>query len=35
VVLVWPETPLEFNTAWAPAQPVRLGEAMASVPVNP
>ena len=35
VVLVWPETPLEFNTAWTPAQPVRLGEAMASVPVNP
>lgn len=35
VVLVWPETPLEFNTDWTPAQPVRLGEAMASVPVNP
>ena len=35
VVLVWPETPLEFNTAWLPAHPVRLGEAMASVPVNP
>ena len=35
VVLVWPETPLEFNTTWLPAQPVRLGEAMASVPVNP
>jgi phosphatidylserine decarboxylase len=30
VVLLFPKGPLAFNPAWAPAGPVRLGEAMAS-----
>ncbi|MBX3654761.1 MAG: phosphatidylserine decarboxylase [Ramlibacter sp.] len=29
VVMLWPRETLRFNTAWAPAGPVRLGEAMA------
>jgi phosphatidylserine decarboxylase len=30
VVMLWPSPPLAFNPAWAPARPIRLGEAMAS-----
>ena len=29
VVMLFPKGPLRFNTAWAPAAPIRLGEAMA------
>jgi len=29
VVMLFPQGPLRFNTDWAPARPVRLGEAMA------
>lgn len=29
VVMLFPTGPLRFNTAWAPARPIRLGEAMA------
>ena len=29
VVLLFPQGPLQFNPAWTPARPVRLGEAMA------
>ena len=32
VVLLFPEGPLNFNPAWTPACPVRLGEAMADAP---
>ncbi len=32
VVLLFPRGPLRFNAAWAPAKPVRLGEAMAEWP---
>jgi phosphatidylserine decarboxylase len=30
VVMLWPKMPLTFNPTWAPAQSIRLGEAMAS-----
>jgi phosphatidylserine decarboxylase len=30
VVMLWPSPPLAFNPTWAPARPIRLGEAMAS-----
>jgi len=30
VVMLFPQGALEFNPAWAPAQPIRMGEAMAS-----
>ena len=29
VVMLFPQGPLQFNPAWAPARPIRLGEAMA------
>jgi phosphatidylserine decarboxylase len=29
VVLLWPQGPVAFNPAWAPARPIRLGEKMA------
>ena len=32
VVLLWPQGPLRFNPDWAPARPIRLGEAMANHP---
>ena len=32
VVMVFPEAPLQFNPQWAPARPIRLGEAMAQWP---
>ena len=32
VVMLFPQGPLRFNADWAPACPVRLGEAMASYP---
>jgi phosphatidylserine decarboxylase len=32
VVMLFPNQPMSFNPAWAPACPVRLGEAMADVP---
>ena len=32
VVMLFPRGPLQFNPAWAPARPIRLGEAMANVP---
>lgn len=32
VVLLFPRGPLRFNPSWAPARPVRLGEAMADAP---
>ncbi len=32
VVLLFPKQPMAFNPAWAPARPVRLGEAMADAP---
>ena len=35
VVLLFPNQPLSFNPAWAPAHPVRLGEAMADVEPSP
>jgi len=28
VVMLWPKGTIQFNAAWAPAQPVRLGDAM-------
>ena len=31
VVMLLPRGPLQFNPAWAPARPIRLGEAMASM----
>ena len=31
VVMLFPQGPLQFNPAWAPARPIRLGEAMASL----
>lgn len=31
VVMLFPAGPLAFNPAWAPARPIRLGEAMASL----
>jgi phosphatidylserine decarboxylase len=31
VVMLFPRGPLQFNPAWAPARPIRLGEAMANV----
>jgi phosphatidylserine decarboxylase len=31
VVMLWPPGPLAFNPQWAPARPVRMGEAMADV----
>lgn len=33
VVMLFPQGPLRFNPAWQPARPIRLGEAMAGVPV--
>jgi len=30
VVMLWPKSTIQFNPAWAAAQPVRLGEAMGS-----
>jgi phosphatidylserine decarboxylase len=30
VVMLFPAPPLDFDPAWAPARPVRLGEAMAN-----
>ena len=30
VVMLFPAPPLAFNPAWAPARPIRLGEAMAN-----
>ena len=35
VVLLFPNQPLNFNPAWVPARPVRLGEAMADVEPAP
>jgi phosphatidylserine decarboxylase len=32
VVLLWAKGPLAFNPEWTPGRPIRLGEAMASVP---
>jgi phosphatidylserine decarboxylase len=32
VVMLFPRGPLAFNPLWAPARPVRLGEAMADAP---
>ena len=29
VVMLFPQGPLQFNPAWAPARPIQLGEAMA------
>jgi phosphatidylserine decarboxylase len=29
VVMLFPKGPFQFNKSWAPARPVRLGEAMA------
>ncbi len=34
VVLLFPQGPLNFNPAWTPARPVRLGEAMADAPLS-
>ena len=34
VVMLFPAPPLNFNPAWAPARPVRLGEAMANYPAH-
>ncbi|MDM0104395.1 archaetidylserine decarboxylase [Variovorax sp. J22R24] len=34
VVMLFPPPPLDFNPAWAPARPVRLGEAMANYPTR-
>ena len=31
VVLLWPQDTIAFNTQWAPARPVRMGEAMGEV----
>ena len=31
VVMLFPQGPLQFNPAWTPARPIRLGEAMASL----
>ena len=31
VVMLWPKRPLQFNPDWAPARPIRLGEAMATI----
>ncbi len=30
VILLFPQSPLQFNTSWAPGRTIRLGEAMAS-----
>ncbi|MEY2800651.1 MAG: hypothetical protein RL513_235 [Pseudomonadota bacterium] len=30
VVMLWPKGPMQFNPDWAPARPIRLGEAMAT-----
>jgi phosphatidylserine decarboxylase len=35
VVMLFPAPPLDFNPAWAPARPVRLGEAMAGYAQSP
>ena len=35
VVMLFPQGPLHFNPAWAPASPIRLGEAMASRSARP
>ena len=37
VVMLFPKGPLQFDPAWAPARPVRLGEAMAewAAPISP
>jgi phosphatidylserine decarboxylase len=32
VVMLFPGSPLQFNAEWAPARPIRLGEAMANYP---
>jgi phosphatidylserine decarboxylase len=32
VVMLWPKGTIQFNAAWAPARPVRLGEAMGQQP---
>ncbi|MBL8363856.1 MAG: phosphatidylserine decarboxylase, partial [Comamonas sp.] len=29
VVMLFPHGPLQFNPAWGPARPIRMGEAMA------
>ena len=34
VVMLFPPPPLAFNPAWAPARPIRLGEAMANYPAS-
>ena len=34
VVMLFPAPPLDFNPAWAPARPIRLGEAMANYPAH-
>ncbi|MDM0076453.1 archaetidylserine decarboxylase [Variovorax sp. J2P1-59] len=34
VVMLFPPPSLEFNPAWAPARPIRLGEAMANYPTH-
>jgi phosphatidylserine decarboxylase len=31
VVMLWPKVPMQFNPDWAPARPIRLGEAMATI----
>ena len=31
VVMLWPKSPMQFNPDWAPARPIRLGEAMATI----
>ncbi len=30
VVMLWPQSPLQFNPDWAPTRPIRLGEKMAN-----
>jgi phosphatidylserine decarboxylase len=34
VVMLFPKGLLQFNPTWAPAQSIRLGEAMASQPIK-
>lgn len=34
VVMLFPKGPFQFNAEWAPARPVRLGEAMAQYPME-
>ena len=34
VVMLFPQAPLQFNPAWVPTKPIRLGEAMANYTTN-